>query len=164
MGNMCCTRFPGYSPCMSGASTPRGSVEELDASPDGFGIHPQCVTYAWHTVEEAVTYLKQNFRDTSSPKVEDSSRFTKLKLIEAYPHHFGGDIKLSLPHKIDVWTKLPDYRHLGVYIVASRIVDRVRLVRWLVYVDEDEITVVERNNRTHRVKPSAFLVSSANVI
>jgi hypothetical protein len=115
-------------------------------------------------VEEAVTYLKQNFRDTSSPKVEDSSRFTKLKLIEAYPHHFGGDIKLSLPHTIDVWTKLPDYRHLGDYIVASRIVNGVCSVRWLVYVDEDEITVVERNTRTQHVKPSAFLVNSPSVI
>ena len=158
MGNICCTRSSGRRSDYS------ESTEEICTTPIGFVTPPLCVTYAWRTVEEAVQYLKRNFRDTSSPKVEDSSRFVKLKLIEAYPHHFGGDVKLSLPHKTDAWTKIPDYEHLGVYIVAAHVVNWVSSSRWLVYVDEDEITLVERNGQSRIVKPSALLVNSPNVI
>ncbi len=153
MGNICCTR----------SSTRRsdyfGLTEQLDSWSDPVGF-----AYAWRTVEEAVQYLKRNFHDTVSPKVEDSSRFVKLKLIETYPHHFDGNVKLSLPHRSDAWTKLPDYRHLGVYMVATHIVDGVSPSRWLVYVEEDEITLVERSDQTWSVKPSALLVNSPNVI
>ncbi len=160
MGNICCTR----------SSTRRsdysGTTGQLDSwsDADGIATPPQYVIYAWRTAEEAVQYLKRNFRDTVSIRVEDSSRFVKLRLIEAYPYQFNGNVKLSLPHKSDAWKKLPDYGHLGVYIVATHIVDGISPSRWLVYVDEDEITLVERNDRTRSVKPSALLVNSPNVI
>jgi hypothetical protein len=159
MGNICCTRSSIRRSDYSG-------TEQLDSwsDPDGVATPPQHVVHAWRTVEEAVQYLKRNFRDTVSLKVEDSSRFVKLKLIETHPHHFDGNVKLSLPHRSDAWTKPPDYRHLGVHIVATHIVDGVSPSRWLVYVDEDEITLVERTDRVRSVKPSALLVNSPNVI
>ncbi len=163
MGNICNICYTRSSTRHSDYS---GTIGQLDSwsDPDGLATPPQYVIYAWRTVEEAVQYLKRNFRDTVSLKVEDSSRFVKLKLIEAYPHHFDGNVKLSLPHRSDAWTKLPDYGHLGVYIVATHIVDGVSPSRWLVYVDEDEITLVERSDRPRSVKPSALLVNSPNVI
>ena len=160
MGNICCTRSS------SRGSDYSGTIGQLDSwsDSDEVATPPQYIIHAWRTVEEAVQYLKRNFRDTVSLKVEDSSRFVKLKLIETYPHHFDGNVKLSLPVRSDAWTKLPDYRHLGVYIVATHIVDGVSPSRWLVYVDEDEITLVERSDQTRSVKPSALLVNSPNVI
>ena len=160
MGNICCTRSSTRRSDYSGSS---GQLDSW-SDPIGVATPPQYVIYAWRAVEEAVQYLKRNFRDTVSLKVEDSSRFVKLKLIETYPHHFDGNVKLSLPHRSDAWTKLPDYGHLGVYIVATHIVDGVSPSRWLVYIDEDEITLVERSDRTRSVKPSALLVNSPNVI
>lgn len=160
MGNIFCTRSSTRRSDYSGTT---GQLDSWSDS-DEVATPPQYVIHVWRTVEEAVQYLKRNFRDTVSLKVEDSSRFVKLKLIETHPHHFDGNVKLSLPHSSDAWTELPDYRHLGVHIVATHIADGVSPSRWLVYVDEDEITLVERSDRTRSVKPSALLVNSPNVI
>ena len=139
--------------CTKAYSDQELDKEDSDLSPIASDDRLQLPGVIWPTVEEATKYLKDNFLDVNSSIVEASSVFVKGKLRSAYPLTFDEKTRLSLPHHSDQWQKLPDYRHLGVYLVAAKLVQDVVTTRWLLYIEKNKIRIVEVLRKVRRVKP-----------
>ena len=111
------------------------------------------------TLEHMAIYFKKNFTNTSSKNIIRYSQKIKQHIIETFPTTFNHSFKLSIPYKVDKWTKLPQHKHYGIYIVIGKLENknsRCRL-RYLLYINKEKILIIEKNINERKVKPSDII-------
>ena len=115
-------------------------------------------------LEQMAICLQENFTDTSSEKIERYFKKIKQRIISTFPKVFDSRFKLSFPYKVDKWTKLPQYKQGGIYMVIGLLEEKESIcrLRYLIYIKKEKIIIIEKNIRERKVKPSAIISSYLN--